>query len=75
MQTISSTKFGFRIRTRGGVTVDNLLIFGKNQAEAEGKLRQVYPGCEIVETRVQVDFALRNGPVTYEDVIDLISTG
>jgi hypothetical protein len=75
MQTISSTKFGFRIRTRGGVTVDNLLIFGKNQAEAEGKLRQVYPGCEIVETRPQIDVGLRTGPVTYEDVVDLISAG
>ena len=75
MQISPSTKFRFRIRTKGGVAVDNLLILGKDQTEAERKLRQVNPGCEILETRVQVDFGLRNGPMTYEDVVDLISAG
>jgi hypothetical protein len=75
MQILKSRKFGFRIRTRGGVTVDNLLILGEDQNEAERKMRQVYPGCEIIETRVQVDFGGRSGPMTYEDVVDLISAG
>jgi hypothetical protein len=75
MQISPSTKYGFRIRTRGGATVDNLLIPGKDQLEAERKLRQVYLGCEILETRLPADPRPRSGSMTYEDVLDLISAG
>ena len=66
-------KYGFRIRTRSGAVVDNLLIFGKNESDAERKLRQIYLGCEILESRRQAAPSLRNGLLTYEDVVDLIS--
>lgn len=46
------TKYGFRIRTRSGTPVDNLAVQGRDQAEAERKINQIYPGCEIVECRV-----------------------
>ncbi len=75
MNIPSCTKFGFRIRTRGGATVDNLSIIGNDQSEAERKLRQIYPGCEILETRQQVAGGSRNGAVTYEEVVDLLSAG
>ena len=75
MNMSPSTKFGFRIRTRSGAAVDNLLILAKDPSEAERKLRQVYPGCEILETRQQVSLGPRSGPLTYEDVVDLISGG
>ncbi len=55
--------------------VDNLLIVGKDQSDAERKLRQVYQGCEILEARQQVVPVLRNGLLTYEEVVDLISAG
>ncbi|MDX9707190.1 MAG: hypothetical protein RBT86_06375 [Azospira sp.] len=69
----ANTKYGFRIRIRSGAVVDNLTIFGRDEAEAERKLRQIYMGCEILEKR---NIAAGNGravPVSYEDVVDLIS--
>jgi len=73
MQPTSNTKYGFRIRTRNGSVVDNLLIFGKDEPDAERKLRQIYMGCEILEAKRLVIQAPRSGPVTYEDIVDLIS--
>jgi hypothetical protein len=46
------TKFGFTIRTRDGGLVDNLVIQGRDQVEAEVKLRQVYRHCKIINMRV-----------------------
>lgn len=68
-----SMKFGFRIRTRSGAIVDNLVIFGRDGSEAECKLRQMYLGCEILETRNVASGAARASPLSYEDVVDLIS--
>ncbi len=68
-----SAKYGFRIRTRSGAVVDNLSIFGRDEPDAERKLRQIYLGCEILESRRQAVYSPRNGPLTYEDVVDLIS--
>lgn len=45
-------KYGFRIRTRSGLIVDNLLIHGKDEVDAERKLRQMYRYCNILECRV-----------------------
>lgn len=68
-----SMKYGFRIRTRSGAIVDNLMIFGRDEPEAERKLRQMYMGCEILETRNVASGGARSVPVSYEDVVDLIS--
>lgn len=65
-------KFGFRIRTRGGSVVDNLMIQGRDRDEAERKLRQVYHHCEVIEGREIVESA----PVDasdFEGVISLIA--
>ena len=59
--------------TRSGAVVDNLLIFGRDDSEAERKLRQMYMGCEILEKRNVACGPARSGPVNYEDVVDLIS--
>lgn len=75
MQILPSKKYAFLIRTRSGAAVDNLLIPGKDQAEAEFKLRQIYLGCEIIEARPQADPRMHSGPMTYEDLLDLISAG
>lgn len=42
-------KYGFRIRTRAGLIVDNLRIPGRDMAEAERKLRQLYRDCVILD--------------------------
>jgi len=65
-------RFGFRIQTRGGSTVDNLVIQGRDQDEAEKKLRQVYHHCKIIEARVLADPALSDGS-DLEGVISLIA--
>ncbi len=76
MQQMSSpAKYCFRIRTRNGAVVDNLSIYGKDEPEAGRKLRQIYLGCEILESRRLAATSLRSGPLTYEDVVDLISGG
>jgi len=41
-------RFGFSIRTRGGVLMENLFIPGASIEEAERKLRQIYRGCSVV---------------------------
>ena len=53
-------KFGFRIRTKSGLQVDNLAIQARDQAEAEHKLRQMYHRCEVVECQV-IDTGRRIG--------------
>ena len=65
-------KFGFRIRTRGGVTVDNLSIHAGNDADACRKLQQMYPGCQIIDTWHGTK-RLGNPGASFEDVVDLIT--
>jgi hypothetical protein len=43
------TKYGFRIKTRVGLVINNLMIHGRDAAEAQRKLRQMYRDCEIIE--------------------------
>lgn len=70
MRNHSTAKYGFRIRTRSGAIVDNLLIFGSNGTDAERKLRQIYLGCEVLEAR---RFKSRmHGALCGEDVADLV---
>ncbi len=65
-------KYGFRIRTRSGTPVDNLAVQARDQAEAERKINQIYPGCEIVECRVIQAPAGEDG-VTLDNILTLIS--
>ncbi len=43
------TKFGFRIKTRGGMIVDNLMVAARDRTEAERKVTQIYHHSEILE--------------------------
>ena len=62
------SKYHFRIRTRQGSIVDKLLIQGRDEADAQRKLRQMYPHCEILEClsrpRAVAHAALRGEPST-----------
>jgi hypothetical protein len=53
--TTEMRKFGFRIQTRGGSTVDNLVVQGRDREEAERKLRQIYHHCTVLEAKVLAD--------------------
>ena len=74
------TKFGFVIKTRNGLTVDNLVIHGKDQADAERKLGQMYLHFEILERRViqeKEDTAAKETAAkeaaAFEDIVSLIA--
>ncbi len=65
-------KFGFKIRTRGGMVVDNLLIPGRDQADAEKKLMQIYRYCEILEAK-PVQQRMQEETMDVDGIISLIS--
>ncbi len=65
-------KFGLKIRTRSGMPVDNLLVHARDQAEAERKVRQMYPHCEVLECR-QVQAPIRDDAISLESIISLIA--
>ncbi len=45
----ANKKFLFKIRTKSGSIVGNILIEARDQFAAVGKLMKRYPGCEILE--------------------------
>ncbi|HKO87683.1 MAG TPA: hypothetical protein VJU83_04105 [Burkholderiales bacterium] len=64
---VSTDKYRFRIRTRLGGTVDKIVIQARTPADAERKLKQMYPHCEIIESNTGAVFiprmlALRGEP-------------
>jgi hypothetical protein len=82
LPSLNTTKFGFRIRTRQGLIVDHLMIHGRDEADAERKLRQMYQHCEILERSVmqpatmQPSLASTSGTSdgsSFEEIISLIS--
>ncbi len=52
MSSSTITKYGFRIRIGSGLIVDKLLIHGRDEIDAERKLRQMYQHCKILECTV-----------------------
>ena len=72
MLQVSTTKFGFRIRTRQGLVVENLMIHGRDEADAERKLRQMYLNCQILAKSVQ-NAKLKPAPMSFEEVVTLVT--
>jgi hypothetical protein len=70
MTTMS--KFGFRIKTRGGMVVENLVVQAREQVEAENRIRQIYHHCEILECNALAPDTRGEG-VDLEGMISLIS--
>ena len=66
-------KFGFKIKTRGGTVVDNLMIAARDRAEAERKVTQIYHHCEILDCH-EVQPPLREEGFDLERAINLISS-
>lgn len=66
-------KFGFRIQTRSGLVVENLTIQAVDQTAAEQRLRQMYIGCKVLESKV-FDSLPRSEMSDVEGVINLITS-
>ena len=64
-------KYGFKIRTRGGMMVENLQVQARDRAEAERKISQIYRQCEIVECQELTPTA--KAGMDFEDVVALIN--
>lgn len=71
MHPLALTKYGFRIRTRQGLVVDNLMIHGRDEQDAQRKLRQMYRDCEVIECTCHRGSARTPG-ASFEDVMNLI---
>lgn len=67
-------KYDFSILTRDGQKVDSVVIAGRDEAEAERKLRQMYRYCEIVSCNAR-DKLEGGSPqvMSLEDILSLIS--
>lgn len=66
-------KFEFSIKTRDGQRIDSLLIGGRDQADAERKLNQMYRYCEILHCGVKQGEARPSDAASVEDILSLIS--
>jgi hypothetical protein len=71
-ESASMFKYGFRIRTRSGTPVENLVVQARDRAEAERKINQIYPHCEIIECRV-IHTAIGDDGASLESIISLIA--
>ena len=69
--TAPMTKYIFQVRSRNGVVVDNLQIYGHDENDAIRKLQQIYPHCEILDSRIVAPE--RTTSSSYEDVLNLIA--
>ncbi len=65
-------KYGFRIKTRGGMTVENLVVQARTREDAEARIRQIYQHCEILEC-TEIASGNRGEGVDLEGMISLIS--
>ena len=67
-------RYVFRIRTRSGTPVENLTIQALNQGQAEQRLQQMYPYCEIVECR-ETTAMPRDESANLDHIISIIARG
>jgi hypothetical protein len=65
-------KFGFRIRTRSGLPVDNLVVHARDQAEAEKRISQMYLHCEILDCK-QIQAPSKDDGTDIESILSLIA--
>jgi len=72
MSAQSIIKYSFRIRTRHGLLVENLAIHGRDEADAERKLRQMYQHCQILGC-VVLQPGRKPDWISFEDVVSLIA--
>ena len=62
-------KFEFSILTRDGQKVDSILIMGKDQADAERKLLQMYHHCQVTLCEIRPDSESQSSQAASVDTI------
>jgi hypothetical protein len=70
MESKLAAKYIYQIRSRNGVVVENLQIFGRSETEARQKLQKMYVHCEILDCRVLS--GIKPATSNYEDILDLL---
>jgi hypothetical protein len=65
-------KFGFKLKTRGGMVVENLLVQARDRAEAELRISQIYHNCEILECKTLAPGLKPGEALDLEGMITLI---
>ena len=65
-------KFGFKIKTRSGTVVDNLMFAARDRVDAERKVTQIYHGCEILDCR-ELQQTIKEEGFDLESAINLIN--
>jgi hypothetical protein len=65
-------KFGFKIKTRSGTVVDNLMFAARDRTDAERKVNQIYHQCEILDCR-EMQQTIREEGFDLESAINLIN--
>jgi hypothetical protein len=65
-------KYGFKIKTRSGTVVDNLMFAARDRLDAERKVTQIYQQCEILDCR-EMQQTFREEGFDLESAINLIN--
>ena len=66
------TKFTFSIRTRSGTPVENLMLQAADRAQAERRIMQMYPYCEIVQCR-ELTAMPRDEAASLDSILSIIA--
>lgn len=66
-------KFDFAIQTRSGQKVESIVIAGRDRADAERKLNQMYRQCTVVRCAVRQTEDRSMQATSMEDILTLIS--
>ena len=66
-------KFNFSLTTRDGQKVESVQIYGKDMADAERKLRQMYIHCEVTDCKTIETGSKVAQSSDIEDVLSLIA--
>jgi hypothetical protein len=66
-------KFNFSVKNRSGQKVDNIIIGGRDRADAERKLNQMYRHCTVLQCAVRHPDEKIWQATSMEDILTLIS--
>ncbi len=66
-------KFDFSVQTRDGQKIESILIAGRDQADAERKLIQMYRMCTILRCQTKNTDEKLWQATSVEDILTLIS--
>ena len=66
-------KFDFSVQTRSGQKIDSILIAGRDQEDAERKLRQMYRHCEVLHCDIRSSDDKHGKATSLEEILTLIS--